>query len=115
MSVGFRGEVINDGGVKDLVDEVEIATSIKTVDQHRDLQRKPSSILRAPPVHRVALCFVRIAVSRHGVTVAMVVTTTAVRGGSLFTDSRGFAWLSENDFTPAWKSLPSWYLVARND
>jgi hypothetical protein len=66
-------------------------------------------------VHRVALCFVRIAVSRHGVTVAMVVTTTAVRGGSLFKDSRGFAWLSENDFTPAWKSLPSWYLVARND
>jgi hypothetical protein len=66
-------------------------------------------------VHRVALCFVGIAISRHGVTVAMVVTTTAVRGGGLFTDSRGFAWLSENDFTPAWKSLRSWYVVARND
>ena len=66
----------------------------------------------------------------------------------LFTDSRGFAWLSEDDFVdhfaadvdpiwarvmhavqqplassafehvmgrPAWKSLPSWYLVAQND
>jgi pimeloyl-ACP methyl ester carboxylesterase len=66
----------------------------------------------------------------------------------LFTDARGFAWLSEDDFvnhfaadvdptqarvlyavqqplatsafgdnmgTPAWKSLPSWYLVAQND
>jgi pimeloyl-ACP methyl ester carboxylesterase len=66
----------------------------------------------------------------------------------LFTDSRGFGWLSEGDFvnhfaadvepararvmyavqqalassaftdvmgTPAWKSLPSWYLVAQND
>jgi len=66
----------------------------------------------------------------------------------LFTDSRGFAWLSEEDFVdhfagdldptrarvlyavqqplassaftdvmgvPAWKSLPSWYLVAQND
>jgi len=66
----------------------------------------------------------------------------------LFTDSRGFGWLSEDDFvnhfagdvdptrahvmyavqqalassaftdvmgTPAWKSLPSWYLVALND
>jgi pimeloyl-ACP methyl ester carboxylesterase len=66
----------------------------------------------------------------------------------LFTDSRGFAWLSEADFVnhfaadveptqakvmyavqqalsstaftdvmgvPAWKSLPSWYLVAQND
>jgi pimeloyl-ACP methyl ester carboxylesterase len=66
----------------------------------------------------------------------------------LFTDSRGFGWLSEDDFvkhfaadveprrarvmyavqqalassaftdvmgTPAWKSLPSWYLVAEND
>ncbi|MDQ1535056.1 MAG: hypothetical protein QOF28_2817 [Actinomycetota bacterium] len=66
----------------------------------------------------------------------------------LFTDARGFAWLSEDDFVnhfaadvdpvrarvmyavqqplatsafadvmgfPAWKSLPSWYLVARND
>ena len=66
----------------------------------------------------------------------------------LFTDSRGFGWLSEDDFvnhfaadvdptwarvmyaaqqplassaftdvmgTPAWKSQPSWYLVARND
>jgi pimeloyl-ACP methyl ester carboxylesterase len=66
----------------------------------------------------------------------------------LFTDSRGFGWLSEDDFvnhfaadvdptrarvlyavqqalassaftdvmgTPAWKSLPSWYLVAQND
>jgi pimeloyl-ACP methyl ester carboxylesterase len=66
----------------------------------------------------------------------------------LFTDSRGFGWLSEDDFIehfaadidpsrarvmyavqqalalsaftdrmriPAWKSLPSWYLVARND
>src|SRR6478672_11038998 len=66
----------------------------------------------------------------------------------LFTDSRGFGWLSEDDFVnhfagdvepararvlyavqqalassaftdvmgvPAWKSLPSWYLVAKND
>jgi pimeloyl-ACP methyl ester carboxylesterase len=66
----------------------------------------------------------------------------------LFTDSRGYGWLSEDDFvnhfagdveptrarvlyavqqslaasaftdvmgTPAWKSLPSWYLVAQND
>jgi pimeloyl-ACP methyl ester carboxylesterase len=66
----------------------------------------------------------------------------------LFTDSRGFGWLSEDDFVnhfaadvdpawarvlyavqqplalsafedvmgvPAWKSLPSWFLVARND
>jgi len=66
----------------------------------------------------------------------------------LFTDARGFGWLSEEDFvehfaadvdstrahvmyavqqplassaftdvmgTPAWKSLPSWYLVAQND
>src|SRR5690349_12953489 len=66
----------------------------------------------------------------------------------LFTDSRGFGWLSEDDFVdhfagdleptqarvlyavqqplassaftdvmgvPAWKSLPSWYLVAEND
>jgi pimeloyl-ACP methyl ester carboxylesterase len=66
----------------------------------------------------------------------------------MFTDSRGFAWLSEDDFVdhfagdvdpvraramyavqqplassaftdvmgvPAWKSLPSWYLVAQND
>src|SRR4029077_17854031 len=66
----------------------------------------------------------------------------------LFTDARGFAWLSEEDFLdhlaadvdskrapvmyavqqplassaftdvmgiPAWKSLPSWYLVAQND
>jgi pimeloyl-ACP methyl ester carboxylesterase len=66
----------------------------------------------------------------------------------LFTDSRGFAWLSEDDFVnhfaadvdpkrarvlyavqqalassaftdvmggPAWKSLPTWYLVAQND
>jgi pimeloyl-ACP methyl ester carboxylesterase len=66
----------------------------------------------------------------------------------LFTDTRGFGWLSENDFvhhfagdigatqarvlyavqqplatsafgdvmgTPAWKSLPTWYLVAQND
>jgi pimeloyl-ACP methyl ester carboxylesterase len=66
----------------------------------------------------------------------------------MFTDSRGFGWLSEADFVnhfaadvdpiwarvmyavqqplassaftdvmgvPAWKSLPSWYLVARND
>src|SRR6201990_1786084 len=66
----------------------------------------------------------------------------------LFTDARGFGWLSEDDFvnhfaadvdptrarvlyavqqalassaftdvmgTPAWKSLPSWYLVAQND
>jgi pimeloyl-ACP methyl ester carboxylesterase len=66
----------------------------------------------------------------------------------LFTDSRGFGWLSEDDFvnhfaadvdpiwarvmyaaqqplassaftdvmgTPAWKSQPSWYLVAQND
>jgi len=66
----------------------------------------------------------------------------------LFTDSRGFGWLSEEDFVehfaadvdstrahvmyavqqplassaftdvmgvPAWKSLPSWYLVAQND
>jgi pimeloyl-ACP methyl ester carboxylesterase len=66
----------------------------------------------------------------------------------LFTDSRGYAWLSEDDFVghfagdvepvqakvmyavqqpltstaftevmgvPAWKSLPSWYLVAAND
>jgi pimeloyl-ACP methyl ester carboxylesterase len=66
----------------------------------------------------------------------------------LFTDSRGFGWLLEDDFVdhfaadvepiraramwavqqalalsafdevmdvPAWKSLPSWYLVARND
>jgi pimeloyl-ACP methyl ester carboxylesterase len=66
----------------------------------------------------------------------------------LFTDSRGFTWLSEDDFVdhfaadveptqakvmyavqqplastaftevmgvPAWKSLPSWYLVAQND
>jgi pimeloyl-ACP methyl ester carboxylesterase len=66
----------------------------------------------------------------------------------LFTDTRGFAWLSEDDFVnhfaadvdptkarvlyavqqplatsafgdvmgvPAWKSLPSWYLVAQND
>jgi pimeloyl-ACP methyl ester carboxylesterase len=66
----------------------------------------------------------------------------------LFTDSRGFAWLSEEDFVdhfagdvepararvlyavqqplassgftdvmgvPAWKSLPSWYLVSQND
>jgi pimeloyl-ACP methyl ester carboxylesterase len=66
----------------------------------------------------------------------------------LFSDSRGFGWLSEDDFvkhfaadvdptharvlyavqqplassaftdvmgTPAWKSLPSWYLVAQND
>jgi pimeloyl-ACP methyl ester carboxylesterase len=66
----------------------------------------------------------------------------------LFTDSRGFGWLSEDDFvnhfaadvdptrarvlyavqqalassaftdvmvSPAWKSLPSWYLVAQND
>jgi pimeloyl-ACP methyl ester carboxylesterase len=66
----------------------------------------------------------------------------------LFTDSRGFGWLSEDDFVnhfaadvdptrarvmyavqqplassaftdvmgaPAWKSLPTWYLVARND
>ncbi len=66
----------------------------------------------------------------------------------LFTDSRGFGWLSESDFVehfaadvdstrahvmyavqqplassaftdvmgvPAWKSLPSWYLVAQND
>jgi pimeloyl-ACP methyl ester carboxylesterase len=66
----------------------------------------------------------------------------------LFTDSRGFAWLSEDDFVnhfaadvepararvlyavqqalagsaftdvmgePAWRSLPSWYLVAEND
>src|SRR6185312_9871017 len=66
----------------------------------------------------------------------------------LFTDARGFNWLSEDDFvihfaadvdptqarvlyavqqpltgsalgevmgTPAWKSLPSWYLVAQND
>jgi pimeloyl-ACP methyl ester carboxylesterase len=66
----------------------------------------------------------------------------------LFTDSRGFAWLSEDDFVnhfaadvdttwarvmyavqqplasagfadvmgvPAWKSLPSWYLVAQDD
>jgi pimeloyl-ACP methyl ester carboxylesterase len=67
---------------------------------------------------------------------------------NLFTDSRGFSWLSEDDFVnhfagdveptrarvlyavqqalassaftdvmgvPAWKSLPSWYLVAQND
>jgi len=66
----------------------------------------------------------------------------------LFTDTRGFGWLSEDDFvhhfagdvgptqarvlyavqqplaasafgdvmgTPAWKSLPTWYLVAQND
>src|SRR5438034_7234189 len=66
----------------------------------------------------------------------------------LFTDSRGFGWLSEDDFvnhfagdvdptrarvlyavqqalassaftdvmgTPAWKSLPTWYVVAQND
>jgi hypothetical protein len=66
----------------------------------------------------------------------------------LFTDSRGFGWLSEDDFvnhfagdveptrarvmyavqqalassaftdvmrTPAWKSLPSWYLITQND
>jgi pimeloyl-ACP methyl ester carboxylesterase len=66
----------------------------------------------------------------------------------LFTDARGFGWLSEDDFvkhfaadvdpiraralyavqqplassaftdvmgTPAWKSLPTWYLVAQND
>jgi pimeloyl-ACP methyl ester carboxylesterase len=66
----------------------------------------------------------------------------------LFTDSRGFGWLSEDDFvnhfagdvdpkrarvlyavqqplassmftdvmgTPAWKSLPTWYLVSQND
>ena len=67
----------------------------------------------------------------------------------MFTDSRGFGWLSEDDFVnhfaadvdpiwarvmyavqqalalsaweedvmgvPAWKSLPSWYLVAQND
>jgi pimeloyl-ACP methyl ester carboxylesterase len=66
----------------------------------------------------------------------------------LFTDRRGFGWLSEDDFvnhfaadveptrarvlyavqqalaasaftdvmgTPAWRSLPSWYLVAQND
>ena len=66
----------------------------------------------------------------------------------LFTDSRGFGWLSEDDFinhfaadvdstqakvlyavqqalassaftdvmsTPAWKSLPSWYLISQND
>jgi pimeloyl-ACP methyl ester carboxylesterase len=66
----------------------------------------------------------------------------------MFTDARGFGWLSEDDFvnhfaadvdpvwarvmyavqqplalsafddimgTPAWKSLPSWYLVAQND
>jgi pimeloyl-ACP methyl ester carboxylesterase len=66
----------------------------------------------------------------------------------LFTDSRGYGWLSEDDFvnhfaadvdptrarvlyavqqplassaftdvmgTPAWKSLPSWYLVSQND
>jgi pimeloyl-ACP methyl ester carboxylesterase len=66
----------------------------------------------------------------------------------LFTDSRGYGWLSEDDFVnhfagdvdpkrarvlyavqqsiassaftdvmgvPAWKSLPSWYLVAQND
>src|SRR6266536_5179726 len=66
----------------------------------------------------------------------------------LFTDSRGFGWLSEDDFVnhfaadvdprrarvlyavqqalassaftdvmgePAWKSLPTWYLVAQND
>src|SRR6267143_2077916 len=66
----------------------------------------------------------------------------------LFTDARGFAWLSEDDFVnhfagdvdptqakvlyavqqplassafgdvmgaPAWKTLPSWYLVAQND
>jgi pimeloyl-ACP methyl ester carboxylesterase len=66
----------------------------------------------------------------------------------LFTDERGFAWLSEDDFVnhfaadvdpirarvmyavqqalpssaftdvmgvPAWKALPSWYLVAQND
>jgi pimeloyl-ACP methyl ester carboxylesterase len=66
----------------------------------------------------------------------------------LFTDSRGFGWLSDDDFvnhfaadvdpmrarvlyavqqplassaftdlmgTPAWKSLPTWYLVAQND
>jgi pimeloyl-ACP methyl ester carboxylesterase len=66
----------------------------------------------------------------------------------LFTDARGFAWLSEEDFVehfagdvdstrahvlyavqqplassaftdvmgvPAWKSLPSWYVVAQND
>jgi pimeloyl-ACP methyl ester carboxylesterase len=66
----------------------------------------------------------------------------------LFTDSRGFGWLSEDDFVnhfagdveptratvlyavqqalastaftelmgvPAWRSLPSWYLVAQND
>ena len=66
----------------------------------------------------------------------------------LFTDSRGFGWLSEDDFmnhfaadvdstqakvlyavqqalassaftdvmgTPAWKSLPSWYLITEND
>jgi pimeloyl-ACP methyl ester carboxylesterase len=66
----------------------------------------------------------------------------------LFTDARGFAWLSEDDFVehfaadvdrdrarvmfavqqglassaftdvmgvPAWRSLPSWYLVATND
>jgi pimeloyl-ACP methyl ester carboxylesterase len=66
----------------------------------------------------------------------------------LFTDSRGFGWLSEDDFVdhfaadvdttrahvlyavqqplassaftdvvgaPAWRSLPSWYLVAEND
>ena len=66
----------------------------------------------------------------------------------LFTDSRGFGWLSEHDFmnhfaadvdstqakvlyavqqalassaftdvmgTPAWKSLPSWYLITQND
>ena len=65
----------------------------------------------------------------------------------LFTDSRGFGWLSEDDFlhfagdvdtirsrvlyavqqplassaftdvmgVPAWKSLPSWYMVAQND
>jgi pimeloyl-ACP methyl ester carboxylesterase len=66
----------------------------------------------------------------------------------LFTDSRGYGWLSEDDFvdhfaadvepthahvmyavqqalassaftdvmgTPAWKSLPAWYLVAQND
>ena len=66
----------------------------------------------------------------------------------LFTDARGFSWLSEDDFvnhfaadvdptqarvlyavqqplatsafadvmgSPAWKSLPSWYLVAQND
>jgi pimeloyl-ACP methyl ester carboxylesterase len=78
-----------------------------------------------------------------------------VSGGSptpalahMFTDSRGFGWLSEDDFVnhfaadvdpiwarvmyaaqqplalsafeevmgvPAWKSLPSWYMVARND